>query len=96
MSDVRCPSCGSAHLRASLQLTPFERFLELFGALYLRCRDCDERFRLGLLDVRSWMYAKCPSCYRMDLTTWKRERYRLTERIVRKCRGCKRARTGAT
>jgi phage FluMu protein Com len=78
MSDVRCPSCGSQHLRPSMQLAPVERLLELFGVVQLRCRDCDERFKSGILDVTSWLYAKCPRCYRMDLTTWKRERYRLT------------------
>jgi endogenous inhibitor of DNA gyrase (YacG/DUF329 family) len=77
MTDVQCPSCGSKRLRPSQQMTPVERMLELFGVVPLRCRDCDERFRSGILNARNWSYAKCPRCYRMDLTTWKREKYRI-------------------
>lgn len=75
MSTIQCPKCRSTHLRTSKQLSFFERLIELLGVVHLRCRDCDERFSSGLLDVRNWLFARCPRCYRLDLTGWKKERY---------------------
>ena len=75
LSDIRCPKCRSKHLRRSRQLSAFERVMELFGVVHLRCRDCGERFTSGLLDLRNWLFARCPRCYRLDLTGWKKDRY---------------------
>lgn len=60
-----------------MQLTMFERFLEIFGIAHLRCRDCDERFSSGLFSLRDSPYAKCPRCHGMKLTRWRREKYRI-------------------
>lgn len=43
------------------------------GMIHLRCRECDERFAAGLVEVRNSLYARCPRCYRLDLTTWNRK-----------------------
>jgi hypothetical protein len=73
--DVSCPQCGSKHIRASKQLSAVERLAELFGVVHLRCRECDERFTAGLLEFRNWVYARCPLCYRLNLTGWRLEKY---------------------
>jgi hypothetical protein len=55
-----------------------ERTMERLGVLQVRCRDCDERFTTGVVNVRHAAYSKCPRCERLDLGTWKLDHYHLT------------------
>lgn len=78
MSTIKCPKCGSNRVRPSLTQSWIERVLETFGFVQIRCRDCDERFGSGLIDVRNAIYARCPRCYRLDLGSWKLDHYHVT------------------
>ncbi len=41
----------------------------------MRCGDCGTRFTQKLFQFGDWMYARCPRCYRLDLTSWSEEHY---------------------
>jgi endogenous inhibitor of DNA gyrase (YacG/DUF329 family) len=73
---ITCPECGSKDVRASLSQTIGEQVLKVFGFFYLRCKDCDARFRAQIWDFLNMIYARCPRCYRLDLSTWSTEYYR--------------------
>jgi hypothetical protein len=45
------------------------------GYTALRCRSCDHRFQRTLWDVRNSIYARCPNCYGLELTSWDVEDY---------------------
>lgn len=75
MSSIKCPKCGSARIRPSLKQNWIERTLAAFGFEQVRCRECDARFRTGLLDLRNAIYARCPRCYRLNLGSWKLDHY---------------------
>ena len=70
-----CPFCGSTRLRTSRRRGWLEVVWGLLGSDYLKCRACGERFRHDLLDVANWRYARCPRCYRLDLTSWDESHY---------------------
>ncbi len=36
----------------------------------MRCSDCGHRWRHSLWRLREVFYARCPRCYRLELTTW--------------------------
>lgn len=75
MSSIKCPKCGSARIRPSLKQNWIERSLAAFGFEQIRCRECDERFSTGIVELRNAMYARCPRCYRLDLGSWKLDHY---------------------
>ncbi|MBI3682486.1 MAG: hypothetical protein HY235_19065 [Acidobacteria bacterium] len=52
-----------------------ERLLSLFGRHQLRCKECRHRFAARIWRITDLRYARCPQCYRMDLTTWSEEHY---------------------
>ena len=70
MLTIRCPSCNSRDVRASLPQTFGEHIVRLFGYMQIRCKDCDRRFTSSIWDLPNIFYAKCPRCYRLDLSTW--------------------------
>jgi DNA-directed RNA polymerase subunit RPC12/RpoP len=74
---VRCPHCGSRDLRPSRSQGWVEQVCRLLGIVYLRCRDCDERFSRALWDLSNLFYARCPRCYRLDLAKWQLDHYRV-------------------
>lgn len=78
--NIVCPECGSADIRASLSRTLGESIAKFFGFFRFRCRDCDTRFSGQIWDVSNIFWAKCPRCYRMDLSTWDPEHYRYPTR----------------
>lgn len=41
----------------------------------MRCRDCNHRYREGILLLPGMGYAKCPRCLREDLTDWEEKYY---------------------
>ncbi len=80
MLAIHCPECNSRNLRFSLSRSLGERLMKTFGVFHLRCKDCDARFSSQILDLRNAFYARCPRCYRLDLSTWSLEYYRLPTR----------------
>ncbi len=70
MPTIACPKCGSRDLRYSRLLTVSERLQSWFGVRPLRCRDCRLRFITRTWRLSSIRYARCPSCWRMDLALW--------------------------
>lgn len=36
----------------------------------------------GLWSIRYWRYAKCPRCYRMELSTWSEQHYVPRTRVI--------------
>lgn len=52
-----------------------ERILSWLGRYQLRCKDCQHRFAARVWKLADLRYARCPKCYRMDLSTWTEEHY---------------------
>jgi endogenous inhibitor of DNA gyrase (YacG/DUF329 family) len=77
VSSFKCPKCGSANVRPSFKRNWVERALAAFGVEQVRCRECDERFTRGIVDLRNAIYARCPRCYRLELWSWKRDHYHI-------------------
>lgn len=73
---LHCPSCGSYNLRYARLRTRSERFWRWLGIRPLRCRDCRLRFVARTLRPEEARYARCPRCWRMDLSRWSLEDYR--------------------
>lgn len=65
---VCCPKCGSRNLRFSRSRTTAERLRKWIGIRPLRCRDCRTRFADRVWRLSSFAYARCPKCWRMDLS----------------------------
>jgi len=51
-------------------MNPWEGFLSLLGLGPIRCRDCEGRFSEALLWLPGIHYARCPKCFREDLSDW--------------------------
>jgi hypothetical protein len=72
---VECPKCGSRFLRPSQP----RNFKEEIGWLRLRgplrCRDCKTRFIGPLIVWQDLLFARCPTCRRMDLNAWTGKTY---------------------
>jgi len=41
----------------------------------MRCKRCDERWETSTWSDSAWRYARCPRCYRQDLTYWNESHY---------------------
>jgi hypothetical protein len=48
----------------------------LFGVYQMRCRRCRARWETSVWAEGAWKYARCPKCYRQELTTWSEQYYR--------------------
>jgi hypothetical protein len=72
---VSCPNCGSTLVRASRQSTFRDRVRKFFGIYPIVCRICDFRFTESVWLARDLFFARCPRCYRMDLSTWSESYY---------------------
>src|SRR6185295_16332910 len=40
------------------------------GVSTLRCRRCSIRWETSVWSQGAWKYARCPRCYRQELTKW--------------------------
>jgi len=49
--------------------------LSAFGTYPVRCEDCGNRFYDSVLRLTDAIFARCPKCYRMDLSTWELKYY---------------------
>jgi hypothetical protein len=70
-----CPNCGTLKIRTSKTRSLGELLGTLFGVYPLRCLRCDIRFKRRVWRFSEIVYARCPRCYRLDLTTWEERLY---------------------
>ncbi|MBV6430294.1 MAG: hypothetical protein IANPNBLG_00403 [Bryobacteraceae bacterium] len=72
---ISCPSCGSRNVRHSRVQHFGEHILSLLGRDSLRCKDCQHRFLARIWRFTDLRYARCPCCYRTELSTWSEDHY---------------------
>ena len=72
---LACPKCHSRFLRDSHPRTLKEKLGRLWFVSPLRCKDCQNRFVTSTLILADLWYARCPTCYRMDLNGWTGRNY---------------------
>lgn len=77
MAFGTCPACQSRNLRFSRARTAAERLGKLAGLSPVRCRDCQHRFIQSVWGFRSILYARCPRCHRMNLSSWSETHYNI-------------------
>ncbi len=76
--NANCPKCGSRDVRMSRFRGLTERIKAIFGRYPVRCRRCGERFTGEIWRAATMHYARCPRCYRMELSTWSEQYYNST------------------
>ena len=74
--QLSCPSCGSRDARVSHRTGFAEWVRGLAGVTPLRCRRCNTRWETSVWDSAAWKFARCPKCYRQELSTWSEQYYR--------------------
>jgi len=52
-----------------------EKLRTVFGKMPVRCRRCSVRFESAIWKPSMARYAKCPRCYRTELSRWDVEKY---------------------
>jgi hypothetical protein len=67
--QAACPNCGMREIRLSHRQTAGEVIRSWLGIYTLRCRRCQHRWKTNVWSVADWKYARCPQCYRQELTT---------------------------
>jgi DNA-directed RNA polymerase subunit RPC12/RpoP len=72
---LACPQCGSRDAHVSHRTGAAEWLRSLIGIFPLRCRRCKTRWSTSTWESAAWKYARCPKCYRQQLSTWTREHY---------------------
>jgi len=73
--QLACPQCGTREVRVSQNQGLGEYCKALFGIYQLRCRRCHARWGTSVWSRGAWRYARCPRCYRQELTTWSEQYY---------------------
>ena len=73
--QLSCPKCGTRDVRVSHKQDFAEEIRALFGIYPLRCRRCRSRWRTSVWAAGAWKFARCPRCYRQELTTWSEQYY---------------------
>lgn len=76
LQAVCCPNCGSSEVEPVETRGFREIALTLLGSYDFYCNNCNQQFVTRPMGAGSLFYAKCPRCYRMDLTIWDPKRYR--------------------
>ncbi|MBI4875592.1 MAG: hypothetical protein HY822_13235 [Acidobacteria bacterium] len=72
-----CPACKSRNVRLAHARGSLERVGGLLGFTPFRCRDCHHRFLQSIWGFRTILYARCPRCDRLDLSSWSESHYNL-------------------
>jgi hypothetical protein len=72
---LACPHCGTRDARISRPRGLVQRLKGFVGISALRCRRCSNRWETSVWSNGSWKYARCPQCYRQELTKWTIHRY---------------------
>jgi len=80
--QLSCPKCGTREIRISHRRGLFERLKGVFGVCQLRCRRCRNRWETSVWRDGAWKFARCPRCYRQELTTWSEHYYHPPRWIV--------------
>jgi hypothetical protein len=70
MPDTNCPKCGSKDVRPAKDRGLVESLVSVFGLQAARCHNCAHRYLARPFGFAKLFWAKCPRCYRMDLSTW--------------------------
>lgn len=73
--QIACPHCACADTRMEGASGFREHLIAPFGFYAFRCQNCYRRFLHKPLSLASIAYAKCPRCFRMDLSAWDPKRY---------------------
>ena len=73
--QLACPSCATRDVRVSQSHGLGEYLKSLVGVSQLRCRRCNHRWQTSIWANSSWRFARCPRCYRQELTRWAVHRY---------------------
>jgi hypothetical protein len=73
--QLACPQCGTRDVRVSHRRNLGELVKGIVGIYPLRCRRCRARWETSVWAAGAWKYARCPRCYRQDLTTWSEQYY---------------------
>ena len=84
--QLACPKCGLRDIRVSHRRGFGELLRALVGVYPLRCRRCNERWETSVWESGDWRYARCPKCYRQELTTWSEQYYNPPRSIVLRLR----------
>jgi hypothetical protein len=73
--QLACPNCGTRDVRVSRPQGLVQHVKNFFGISALRCRRCSNRWETSVWANGSWKYARCPRCYRQELTKWTMQYY---------------------
>ena len=73
--QLACPNCGTREVRVSHRHGLLEAIKGLVGVYPLRCRRCRHRWLTSAWAGGAWKFARCPRCYRQELTTWSEQYY---------------------
>jgi hypothetical protein len=80
--QLTCPKCGTREVRVSHRNGTLEQIKGVLGIYPLRCRRCRHRWLTSAWAGGAWRYARCPRCYRQELTTWSEQYYRPPRLVV--------------
>jgi transposase len=84
--DSACPNCGAREARVARSHGWKETVLEFIGVYQLRCKRCQTRYQGKIFSLSQVRYARCPKCYRTELSTWSEQYYNPTFRVRFKLR----------
>ena len=76
---LTCPNCEGKRPRLSKIRGFKERLLSAVGTYPVRCEECGHRFYDSVLRLMDIIFARCPKCYRMDLSSWELKYYSPTQ-----------------
>jgi len=80
--QLACPKCGLRDIRVAHRRGLREFLRALVGIYPLRCRRCHARWETSVWHSGDWRYARCPKCYRQQLTTWSEQYYNAPRSII--------------
>ena len=73
--QLACPNCGTRDVRVAHPQGMVQFVKGFLGISGLRCRRCNSRWETSVWAQGSWKYARCPRCYRQELTKWTAQYY---------------------
>jgi len=73
--QLACPKCGTREIRISQNRGIGEIVKSFVGISQLRCRRCRARWQTSVWAAGDWKFARCPRCYRQELSTWSEQVY---------------------
>ena len=76
--QLTCPNCGTRDVRVSRPQGLVQHLKNFCGVSELSCRRCSNRWETSMWAGGSWKYARCPRCYRQELTKWTAHYYNPT------------------